>query len=79
MTLSNESGVFIAKAIRITWDFEYDMGRRRWKISSKQGLSQRNIMVNLIFLLSAIIVINQAIGRPKADNERAYAVSHNAS
>ena len=36
VTFSRESGVSIAKAIRMTWDLEYDMGRRRY-VWRKQG------------------------------------------
>jgi len=57
----------------MTW--AVDAGRLR--VSKR--LSQRNVMANLISLLAAITIINQAIGRPKADNEQSYAVSHNAS
>ena len=30
-TFSRESGVSMAKAMSMTWDFEYDNGRKRWE------------------------------------------------
>jgi hypothetical protein len=38
VTFSRESGVSMAKAIRMTWDFAYERGRSPWKMGSRAKL-----------------------------------------
>ena len=78
VTFSKESGVSMAKAIKMTWDLEYDMGRRRWSrdsgLESGVGIGKARDLPRIPLDLCVI----RSVCISRIETKSPYAVSHSA-